>query len=214
MKVNSYAGVKDFNTMPLEQNKIKKSIGYITRNQSVPDESEIMGILRQMGKTKLSQELNCGSCGYNTCREKAIAIYQGKADFTMCMPFLKEKAEIFSNSIIGNTPNGIIIVNENLEVQQINKAACTILNIKNISDVLGEQLIRILDPKNFMQVIKTGKNIRDKLVYLAEYNKYIEQTIIHENEFKNILCIMRDVTSEEIQKLKKEQITQRTIRIT
>jgi len=213
MKVNSYAGVKDFNTMPLEQNKIKKSIGYITRNQSVPDESEIMGILRQMGKTKLSQELNCGSCGYNTCREKAIAIYQGKADFTMCMPFLKEKAEIFSNSIIGNTPNGIIIVNENLEVQQINKAACTILNIKNISDVLGEQLIRILDPKNFMQVIKTGKNIRDKLVYLAEYNKYIEQTIIHENEFKNILCIMRDVTSEEIQKLKKEQITQRTIEV-
>ena len=32
---------------------------------------------------------NCGACGYSTCREKAIAVYQGKADLSMCLPFLK-----------------------------------------------------------------------------------------------------------------------------
>ena len=44
-----------------------------------PSERELTDILHQMGKMKPSDELNCGSCGYNTCREKAVAIYQGKA---------------------------------------------------------------------------------------------------------------------------------------
>ena len=52
-------------------------------------------ILAKMGKTSPEQELNCGSCGYPTCREKAIAVYQGKDDLSMCLPFLKEKAETF-----------------------------------------------------------------------------------------------------------------------
>ena len=58
--------------------------------------------------------LNCGSCGYNTCREKAVAIIQGKAEVSMCLPFLKEKAENFSDNIINNTPNGIVVLNDKL----------------------------------------------------------------------------------------------------
>src|SRR5699024_6269130 len=100
-------------------------------------------ILRRMGKTKKEDELNCGSCGYDTCRAKAVAIYQGKADVSMCLPFLKEKAENFSGNIINNTPNGIIVLNEDLEVQQVNKAALKIMNIPRESDVMGEPVVRI-----------------------------------------------------------------------
>ena len=78
--------------------------------------------MAQIGKPTEEQELNCGSCGYDTCREKAVAILQGKADLTMCLPYLKEKAESFSDNIINNTPNGIMVLSEDLEVQQINKA--------------------------------------------------------------------------------------------
>ena len=46
-----------------------------------------------MGKQKPEDELNCGSCGYNTCREKAQAVFEGKANLEMCLPFLKDKAE-------------------------------------------------------------------------------------------------------------------------
>lgn len=53
-----------------------------------------------MGKTKPEDELNCGSCGYNTCREKAVAVYFGKASITMCLPYLIQKAESFSDTII------------------------------------------------------------------------------------------------------------------
>jgi len=72
-----------------------------------------------MGKTSIEHELNCGSCGYDTCRDKAVAVLNGKADLTMCLPYLKEKAESFSDAIIKNTPNGVIVLNEDLEIQQI-----------------------------------------------------------------------------------------------
>ena len=106
----------------------------IEQRAQMPTETEIMQILRQMGKYKPSQELNCGTCGYNTCREKAIAICQGKAEISMCLPFLKDKAEVFSDTIVNNTPNGIIVVNEQLEVQLINSSARKILNVNSVSD--------------------------------------------------------------------------------
>jgi iron only hydrogenase large subunit-like protein len=55
----------------------------------ISDEA-IADVLRQIGKTCPEDELNCGSCGYNTCREKAVAVLQGKANLTMCLPFLTE----------------------------------------------------------------------------------------------------------------------------
>ena len=166
-----------------------------------------------MGKFKPEDELNCGSCGYDTCRKKAVAIYQGKADLSMCLPFLKDKAENFSNNIINNTPNGIIVLNESLEVQQINKAARKIININSPSDVLGSQVICILDPSDFLEVKNTGKNIHDKKVYLAEYNKYVEETIIHDKEYNMIVCLLRDVTEEEKERSKKEDISRQTIEV-
>jgi diguanylate cyclase (GGDEF)-like protein len=42
-------------------------------------------------------ELNCGACGYSTCREQAIAIYQGIADWNMCFPFQKR---VYSRIIV------------------------------------------------------------------------------------------------------------------
>lgn len=90
-----------------------KNFSPIKIDNNKPSEEEITQILKQMNKTKPSDELNCGSCGYNTCREKAVAIYQGKAQISMCLPYLKEKAESFSDCIVSNTPNGLIVVNEN-----------------------------------------------------------------------------------------------------
>ncbi len=212
-QVNSYAGKLDFEVEFANSNLIKKEYTYIGNNKKFPGNIEIEVILKQMGKTKPEHELNCGSCGYNTCREKAIAVYQGKADLSMCLPFLKEKAESFSDNIIRNTQNGIIVLNEDLEVQQINRAALKIMNIKNESDVLGDQVVRILDPKIFMDVRNSGINIFDKKMYLAEYNKYVEETISYDKDYHIIICIMRDITDEEIGREKKEKISQKTIEI-
>lgn len=211
--VANFAGEKDFETDDVTPMEMRKVFTAIDRGSQTPSESEIMSILRQMGKFKPSDELNCGSCGYNTCREKAIAIYQGKADISMCLPFLKDKAESFSDNIVSNTPNGLIVLNESLEVQQINNAARKIMNIRSASDVLGEPVIRILDPKVFLDVMKTGISVRDNRIYLAEYKKYVEQTVIYDKEYHVLICIMRDVTDEENEREKKESISRQTVEI-
>ena len=213
ISVQNFAGNKDFKVSQPKAVQLKKGLEYIAQKALQPSETEIYNILRQMGKFKPSQELNCGSCGYNTCREKAIAIYQGKAEIGMCLPFLKDKAESFSDTIVNNTPNGIIVLNDKLEVQQINTAARGIMNIRSAADILGDQVVRILDPKVFMQVRDSGRNVRDQRVYLAEYKRYVEQTVVYDRDSHLIICIMRDVTDEEAQRERKESISRQTVEV-
>lgn len=213
ISVANYAGTKDFDISQPAPSEVRKSFEPVERNSQQPSETEICAALRQMGKFNVSQELNCGSCGYNTCREKAIAICQGKAEISMCLPFLKDKAESFSDTIVNNTPNGLIVLNENLEVQQINTAARKIMNIRSANDILGDLVIRILDPSLFMKVRESGRSIHNQRVYLAEYKKYVEQTVVYDKDSHMLIGIMRDVTDEETEREKKERISRQTVEV-
>ncbi|MBO6308603.1 MAG: 4Fe-4S binding protein [Oribacterium sp.] len=213
MSVSNYAGSKDFLTEDHSYIDIRKSFELIERKAAQPTEFEITDILHQMGKFKPEQELNCGTCGYDTCREKAIAIYHGKAEISMCLPFLKDKAESFSDTIVKNTTNALIVLNENLEVQQINTPAMRIMNLRYESDILGDQVVRILDPGIFINVQQSGVGVYNHKVYLAEYKRYVEQTVIPDNESRLLICIMRDVTDEERIRERKEDIRHQTIEV-
>ncbi|MBQ8331571.1 MAG: PAS domain-containing protein [Clostridia bacterium] len=211
--VADYAGEHDFEVEQPAPMNLKKHFSMIEKKLPTPSENEIMTVLRQMGKLKPADELNCGSCGYNSCREKAIAIIQGKAEISMCLPFLKDKAESFSDTIVKNTPNGLIVLNENLEVQQINNAARKIMNIRAASDVLGEPVVRILDPTVFVQVRNSGRTVRDQRTYLAEYKKYVEQTVVYDSDSRMLIGIMRDITDEEADREKKARINKQTVEV-
>ena len=213
LKIAEYAGDKDFDVAQPDSAELKKNFTYIEQRLQAPSETEIMTVLRQMGKFKPSDELNCGTCGYNSCREKAIAIIQGKAEISMCLPFLKDKAESFSDTIVNNTPNGLIVLNEDLEVQQINNAARKIMNIRAASDVLGEPVIRILDPTVFAQVKSSGRSVRNRRTYLAEYKKYVEQTIVYDADSRMLIGIMRDITDDEADREKKARINKHTVEV-
>ncbi len=214
MNVSKYAGEKDFLVEQLSKDYLHKTFTSIQRRNTTPSEVDILKILRQIGKHTIEDELDCGSCGYSSCREKAEAVYYGKADLTMCLPFLSEKAETFSDLIVNNSPNAIIVLNDNLEVQRVNQSALKLLNIRSESDILGEQVVRILDPIDFITVRNSGKSIKDKNVFLAEYDKYIEQTIMFDKQYKMLICIMRNVTDEEVQRERKEEISRKTIETT
>ncbi len=211
--IAEYAGERDFAVDQPAPMSLKKHFTMIEHKLAQPSENEIMAVLRQMGKFKSADELDCGSCGYDTCREKAIAIIQGKAEISMCLPYLKDKAESFSDTMVQNTPNGMIVLNENLEVQQINPAARKIMNIRSESDVLGEPVVRILDPSVYMQVKNTGRTVRNQRTYLAEYKKYVEQTVVYDADSRLLIGIMRDVSDEETDKEKKARINKHTIEV-
>jgi signal transduction histidine kinase len=57
----------------------------------IPSQAQVGEVLRRMGKETSEQELNCGACGYDTCREHAIAIIDGLAESDMCLPTTIEK---------------------------------------------------------------------------------------------------------------------------
>lgn len=211
--VSRYAGQEDFEVEQPDSTGLHKEFEIITQRLTDPTETEITETLRQMGKIKPTDELNCGSCGYDTCREKAIAILHGKAEISMCLPYLKDKAENFSDTIARNTPNGLIVLNEKLEVQQINRAAQRILNLRSASDILGDSVVRVLDPSDFQSAAKTLRGVHGKREYLAEYEKYVEKTVVYDREYHLILCILRDVTEEENQRQKKEDISRQTVEI-
>ena len=191
--VAKYAGKHDFEIDQPEAVETKKIFEFIAQRSTKPSDYEINQILRQMGKFKPSQELNCGSCGYDTCREKAVAS--------------------FSDTIVKNTPNGLIVVNDLLEVQQINTAALKILNLRAASDVMGTQVVRILDPLPFMNVQQNRRGIYNERTFLAEYDRYVEMTVVPDKESNMLICIMTDVTEEETARRRKEDISRQTVEV-
>ncbi len=211
--VNSYAGKRDFDIAPAEETAFFKQHTYIGNSTLKPSDAQISDILRRMGKLKPEDELNCGTCGYNTCREKAAAVFQGKADISMCLPFLMDKTERFSNNILKNTPNGILVISEELEIQQINRAAMKMLRINTEADVLGELVVRIIDPLPFIDVLSNGKTVEDKRDYYPEYKKYLELSVVHDVTSHILIAILRDVTDLEEARIKKEEMAKQTVEI-
>lgn len=211
--VDKYAGSQDFDVSMPNREQLSKNMDYIGVHKQKPGAKAIEEILAKMGKKRPEDELNCGTCGYDTCRDKAEAVYYGKASITMCLPYLIEKAQSFSDIIIKNTPNGIIVLNEDMEVQQINGAARNILNVKNVNDIINEPVIRLLDPLPYMQVMSTGRSQRSSRKYLKEYDKYVEESILYDKNSNVILSIMRDVTEEEAQRSSKENMSKKTIEV-
>ena len=88
------------------------------------------------------------------------------------------------------------------------------MNIAHANDVLGEQVVRILDPLPFFDVIESGVNIHDKKTYLAEYNKFVEQTLIYDKSYHIVMSIMRDITNDETNRKSKDDISRQAIEIT
>ena len=212
LSVTRYAGDKDFPVEQPEISELSRRYDILEGMKDMPTERKIQEILNKMGKKKPSDELNCGTCGYNTCREKAIAIYQGKAEIEMCLPYLKEKAENFSNIIFDNTPNGLLVLNERLEIQQINPAACRIMNIRRPSDVLGSQIVTLLDPKPFLDALESRKSVF-QCAYLAEYDRYVEEQVLYDQSYRMLFCMLEDVSDEAAEREKKAEMRRQTTEV-
>jgi iron only hydrogenase large subunit-like protein len=179
-----------------------------------PGGEAIQQVLNRMGKTTKDRELNCGSCGYPTCRDKAVAVCRGRAEIGMCLPFLKEKAESFSDQIIRNTPNAILVMDEHLIVQQVNRAALELFRLKSPDDILRAPAVRVMDPTNLMRVVSTGAGLKEELTYLAEYGRYVKQTLLYDRQYRILIAILRDVTERETKRGAEQALRRKACEVT
>ncbi len=163
---------------------------------SEPTEKQIAAVFKKMGKEGPEDELNCGMCGYASCRDKAIAVLMGRAEISMCMPYMKKRAESFSDKILSITPDAILAVDMDLRIVQINKAACDMFSVQP-SDVMGSGVSALLDEFDFVDLISSGESAKDKFTYLAEYNLYLKQSLYFDASSGIVICIMKNITREK-----------------
>jgi len=117
------------------------------------------------------------------------------------------------DDIVDNTPNAIIILNDKLEIQLINKSACKIIKVSNAKDVINQPIVRLFDSADYVSVLNSKEKIT-QIKYLAEYKKYVDETILYDSKFNIIMIIMRDVTTETLEKSKRQISTAQTIEVT
>lgn len=174
-----------------------------------PGEKAIQEILISIGKTSLEKELNCGACGYLSCREKAIAVYRGFAELEMCMPYMRDKAENMANLIIDATPNGIILVDLNMIVKEFNNAAENLFNVKSFA-IKGKSISSIMDDTIFYEAIGNGGYVRFKKEF-PRFSLVTQATLLHIEEQNLVLAIFSDITDNEKQKQSFEIVKRETL---
>lgn len=184
----------------------------IESKRKIPSDEEIRKILNRIFKYDKKDEIDCGACGYNTCREKAIAVYNGMADPEFCMPYLKEKAESISNEIIEHTPNGIITINKEGILVDANQRAYEYLQLTK--DSLGNFYQNFVDLPELMMAIDEEKNIDSIIVYNDKINKYFDVSITIVKEHQLAFAIYKDVTQETLQDEKMRLLRQEMVEVT
>ncbi len=155
----------------------------------IPSEEDIQQILAQIGKTIPDDELNCGACGYETCREKAVAVFQGMAEVEMCFPYLIDKKnQLYNelskrfrmiqdlnnelNAVFDSSYDGLIMCDATGKILRTNSAyrkmVCidnfpeTVFDLEKDNIVYPSASILVLKEKRritFLQQIKSGKKL-------------------------------------------------------
>ncbi|MBS4020843.1 MAG: 4Fe-4S dicluster domain-containing protein [Dethiobacter sp.] len=160
-----------------------------------PDEDTVRAILAKAGRHKPEHEINCGSCGYDTCREKAVAVFRGWAAPEMCIPYMRERAESMYNTIGFSTPNAVFVVNPEGIIIDINPAAERVFRIVK-ADALDHHISQFMSSEIFERVAETGELLRDEVSFpLLDYSA--RRTVYWEDSQRLTIAVLADCTAEK-----------------
>lgn len=193
--------------IPLEKSFYSRVV-----KERMPTEEEIQKVLKATGKYNKTQELNCGACGYGSCREKAIAVCQGKAEKEMCLPNAFEKAQSMSNVVLECTPNGVLVVDSDLKIMEFNQKAEEMFHLSR-AEAIEKYIYEIMDPTNFSEVLESHKSILRKKEKMEEYQMMTLQTIVYIPEQESMLAIIQDITEDEQELEKQYQLKMDTVEV-
>ncbi len=179
----------------------------------IPSDAVIQGILNSIGKFTTDDELNCGACGYASCKDKAIAVYQQKAQLYMCLPYMRERAESISDLILNTTPNAIIAFDDTWKIQQFNTAAQKLFHLDR-KDV-GEALIwNLLPMEEFYDLLRHKDNSYDKKYYYDKFNITVMQSIVFVEKQNIAILVLKDISEEENRRKDLMEMRKETVDIT
>jgi len=184
---------KDFD-LKLDDSDFYKNFENCNVNNDNITEDQIREVLARTGKENKEDQLNCGACGYNSCREKAIAVVRGLAEDQMCIPYMRRLAEKKSDKILEKSPNGIVVMDEKLKIMDFNKSFKNMFKCSRSN--LGKHISTIIDPDPMEKVLVNNNLTVEKKVKYEKYNLVCYQMIYHLKDEKQIIGVFIDTTKE------------------
>jgi iron only hydrogenase large subunit-like protein/uncharacterized Fe-S cluster-containing protein len=181
------------------------------RNRSKPaahySDEAIREVLLKLGKKRRADELNCGACGYDTCRDKAEAVLAGKAELYMCMPYAQARAESFAHVLLEKTPNAVIAATDQLLVKEVNDAVGSFYQM-DPAQLVGLPLAYLINPDEI--TLSQQEQVRKK-IYFPELCKTAIVSASYVAEHQLYLVILHDLTEQEQEQEKLRALKQETV---
>lgn len=188
----------DFNSadLKLDENIFKAEFSFKNLvSKKKFSEEEIQQKLNETGKANPQNQLNCGACGYDNCREQIVAVLEGVAQVDMCIPYMRRIAEQKSDLILKSDPNGVVILDEKLNIVSMNPSFKKMFMCTDA--ICGKKISYLFDPDAFEKVLLDSKSVVKKKVKYDSYNLICYQTHYCIEETQQIVGIFSDITSSE-----------------
>lgn len=141
----------------------------------IPDEALIREVMMRTGKYEPADELNCGACGYNTCRDKALALIAEMAEIDMCIPFMRRSAELKIDTIMQYSPNAIVILDCELKILYINRKFCDMFMTSEYCH--GKHISYFMEAEPYRRVREGEIAMYDETSNLSTYSLVCQQLI-------------------------------------
>ena len=181
------------------------------RSKSRPaTDQEIEDVLHRTGKFSKEDELNCGACGYSTCREKAWAVVNGYADIDICLP-----AESLAVDIIRQSPEGVIIVDSEMNIYDCNTTAMKLLGMSGRpEDNVGRPVSEYFPPIEFYNALNQHRRMENRCLHIVSTDRYVSLTVSQLGEQKLLFGLMKDISDEVNYDKKLDKVKMDTISTT
>jgi PAS domain S-box-containing protein len=172
-------------------------------------EEQVRHVLEITGKARDEDQLNCGACGYASCRDKAIAVIRGMAEPEMCIPHMKRLAEQRVDRIIETSPNGIVILDEHLRILHMNPAFRKFFLCSDA--ICGQPISYLIDPEPFVRLASGQEQLIEMIVEHERYNLTCHQILYPLREERQYVGIIVNITGSRANQEKLDQLRAQTV---
>ena len=175
-------------------------------SRGIHTEDEIKRALVELGKLTKADELNCGGCGYNTCRDMAIAYLDGMAEVEMCVTKMRKEAESKVDVLLRNIPTGVVIVDSDLQI-----ADCNVHFLEFFGDMeesfLDQSILQMVKGLPLERFVPFSDKFRDQfyLTHPGQYrvhfkDKYLKVTFFLVESKRLLGAMFEDITTPTIRR--------------
>ena len=143
-------------------------------------EDDIIEALKTAGKATKADELNCGGCGYNSCRDFAIAMLNDMAERQMCVSYMRRVAADKASVLLQRMPYGVVLVDDRLQIIESNRI---------FAELIGNDSAMLWDAKPGLQGADMKKMVAFHKVFsnvLSSGNDLIDRNIEENGRLYNL----------------------------